>query len=463
MTFRKRRRPTPSFGVPPPFNPTVGQHATLGVPGIHPYCAMMQVAATDSYADYVICRGFDPRIRKFIDYAAGDPNNPGISVAKPYGKRVAGTYKVAEVYAAFLPTQGTVATFGSEVGMETYTPPSPTSVDWRVGQNPGTAPTSYSGGQPTALVDQITELTDHNGKYVQWMLVDSGPSESVFLLWGIAKENWTDNGASCDHVVVYTCDDCEGTNPTATEHTVLLPKTAEQDPNVVQDEVIAYTLANDGTYVAVTDYLDDKIGTVKMWALLSTGIPPGWAEMNGQANSIANGGTGINLRDRFVRCGRTPGARGGQEKHNHQIDVIIDVDVNVWVAFAEAILDNSTITIPDHSESDLDHYHALALDTLSIGWESESITWDGAAHNVWTEDQTRRVGCTGGPDEDNACGGTVWGPLSHTPVWSYDSGGLASAVSKAWAYSTASSYIEEEKHIPPYTDLIYIERIDNSA
>lgn len=172
MTFRKRRRPTPGFGVFPPYNAITGVHANLRAEGIHPYCAMMQVAAEDEYDDYVICRGFDPRIRKFIDYEEANADKPGISVAKPFGNRVAYRYQIGQVYPAFLPTQGT----------EDYTPPSPTAVDWRVGQNPGTVPDSSTGGHPQSLADTIEELTDHNDKYVNWMLIDSDPAILHFEL-----------------------------------------------------------------------------------------------------------------------------------------------------------------------------------------------------------------------------------------------------------------------------------------
>ena len=123
----------------------------------------MQVAAADTYTDYVICRGFDPRMRKFINYAAGDSDNPGISVAKPFGSRVKGQYHIGQVFPSFLPTQGTA----------TYVPPCPTAVDWRIGQNPGAVAAS-TDGHPQALVTAISALTDHNDKYVNWMLIQSG-------------------------------------------------------------------------------------------------------------------------------------------------------------------------------------------------------------------------------------------------------------------------------------------------
>ena len=120
----------------------------------------MQVAAADTYEDYVVCRGFEPRLRRFIDYEAGNDDKLGISVAKPYGNRVTGAYEIGEVYPVFLPTQI----------VDGYIPPSPADVDWRIGQNPGTAADPHDGGHPQALAEAIEEMTDHNGKSVNWLL-----------------------------------------------------------------------------------------------------------------------------------------------------------------------------------------------------------------------------------------------------------------------------------------------------
>lgn len=149
-----------------------GEQANLRQEGTAPYCAMMQVAAEDTYDDYVICRGFDTRILRFVDYAAGNPNKPGISVAKPYGNRVAGSYEIGEIYPALLPTQGNsgFADFRQVV----FTPPSPIAVEWRVGQNPGKVTGGgLDGGQPADLTDAIEILYDHNGKVINWLLIDA--------------------------------------------------------------------------------------------------------------------------------------------------------------------------------------------------------------------------------------------------------------------------------------------------
>lgn len=171
--FRPRRRPTPGFKIPPPFNPITGEYANLQTEGTWPYCAMMQIAAEDEYDDYVICRGFDPRILKFIDYEAGNPESPGISVAKPFGNRRKQQYAVGEIFPALLPIQGSLE----------YTPPLPVNVKWRLGQNPGvveddvTTPT----GHPTSLGDSVEMLYDHNNLSVSWLLIDHEPSDRHYL------------------------------------------------------------------------------------------------------------------------------------------------------------------------------------------------------------------------------------------------------------------------------------------
>ena len=181
--FRKRRRPTPGFGIPSPFNPIQGENANLRQDGVSPFCAMMQVAAEDIYADYVICRGFDPRILRFVDYAEGDASKPGISVAKSFGNRIIGRYQIAKVYPAFLPTQGNSDYSGFK--QLTYIPPSPVAVEWRVGQNPGVVTGASGGGQPDNLTDTIEILYDHNNKVVNWMLIDAAADVALRSITGI--------------------------------------------------------------------------------------------------------------------------------------------------------------------------------------------------------------------------------------------------------------------------------------
>lgn len=157
---------------------------------------MMQVAAEDIYDEYVICRGFDTRILRFIDYAEGDSNKPGISVAKPFGNRVAGRYRVAEVYPALLPTQGNAGF--QDFREVVYVPPSPIAVQWRLGQNPGVVTGGgLEGGQPEELTDEIEILYDHNNKVINWLLIDSS-AQSLGSLSGVATAVGTQSGGDHD-------------------------------------------------------------------------------------------------------------------------------------------------------------------------------------------------------------------------------------------------------------------------
>jgi hypothetical protein len=172
--IRKLIRPTPEFTIPPPYNPIRGDHNELQVYGTFPYCAIMQIAEEDKYDNYVVCRGFDPRILKFVDFQKGNQDKLGISVAKPFGCRVKDIrsngpkrYRIGEVYAAFLPTQGSTD-YNAH-----YIPPSPVEVLWRLGQNPGVNEDSPYGGHPKCIVDEISKLEDHNGQMVNWMLVNT--------------------------------------------------------------------------------------------------------------------------------------------------------------------------------------------------------------------------------------------------------------------------------------------------
>lgn len=147
MTLRKRRQPTPDFRLLPPYQPITGERAPLLAPGVHPYCAMMQVAVADTHDNYVICRGYDTRVKKFFDYEEGDEDKVGIAVAKPYSKRFARVYRVADIFPAVLPLM-------------------------RLGQNPGVA--ADSQGQPADLDEEIEILYDANEKVINWLLLDGG-------------------------------------------------------------------------------------------------------------------------------------------------------------------------------------------------------------------------------------------------------------------------------------------------
>ncbi len=156
--IKKRRRVASGFGIHPPYGPITGEHANLRDPGIYPYCAMFQVATEDIYADYVVCRGFDPRIKRFVEYDAADlANKPGISVAKPYGNRHSGLYLVGHMLPAAIP----------------YT---------QIGETPGVAATT--SGHPAGLDEEIEILYDHNSVAINWLIIEGQSSLRRFEMTG---------------------------------------------------------------------------------------------------------------------------------------------------------------------------------------------------------------------------------------------------------------------------------------
>lgn len=165
MTIRKHKNPTPHFRLPPPYSPVTGQEAPLSSRGVYPYVAMMQVAKTDVHQNYVVCRGHDVRFSKFYDYAAGDPDKPGIPVAKPYGRRRPCLYRVGQIFPAIIPLQ---------------TPnPQPASVPWRVGTNPGVA--TVSVGHPADLYETVTELYTDEGKLIDYMFLEGETQQDMIV------------------------------------------------------------------------------------------------------------------------------------------------------------------------------------------------------------------------------------------------------------------------------------------
>lgn len=191
--FRKRRRPTPHFKIPSPYNPIQGENANLRQDGVSPFCALMQVAEEDTRDDYVVCRGFDPRILRFMGT---------ISVAKPFGKRKPDTYQIGEIYPAFLPTQGN-ANF-IDFRQVTYFSPSPDDVLWRVGQNPGVAVGGLDGGQPENLDGEIEILYDDNDKVINWLLIDSNGESTPAIVFELTEQLERGVGELADATVVET-------------------------------------------------------------------------------------------------------------------------------------------------------------------------------------------------------------------------------------------------------------------
>lgn len=137
-------------------------------------------------------------------------------------------------------------------------------------------------------------------------LGDSDPIDSwsdIGVSWAKATANWTNASGNNSYVDCNKATDRAGTLGTGTVR-VYLPRAGGKDPNVRSGETIAYFLDPNGVAVAAGSYLDDKIGSVRMWAGASGSVPGGWAIMNG-----SQGGSGLNANGRFLE-GITSGSVG---------------------------------------------------------------------------------------------------------------------------------------------------------
>ncbi len=120
---------------------------------------MMQVAAEDTHDNYVICRGYDPRVKKFFDYVEDDADKVGIPVAKPWNHRGAGAYTVGHVFPAVIP----LTRIGQTSGV----------------RDPGDDEENPLLGQPEDLDEEVEILyTDEEDeserKVVNWLLLEAG-------------------------------------------------------------------------------------------------------------------------------------------------------------------------------------------------------------------------------------------------------------------------------------------------
>ena len=203
MVFRKRKSPTPHFKIPPPYEPMAGETAALQMTGIYPHCALMQVVEADTHCNYVVCRGYDPRDGEY------HTETPGFAVAKPYGKRFTGMYRVGQVYPAVLPLPA-----GFKEDATTVVP--------EIGQNPGRTKSSVGDdeclGHPPDLDTEVVLLKDDDGVYINWLLLDGGSAVVYFELleelvqWSgdivnAARKTWDPTANSGDGGFTVDCDD----------------------------------------------------------------------------------------------------------------------------------------------------------------------------------------------------------------------------------------------------------------
>ena len=227
--------------------------------------------------------------------------------------------------------------------------------------------------------------------------------------WAVAQSNWDfnpdsttypSNGGLMATVMCKESNDYLG-NGTAGRSDVIvyLPVGIGEDPNIVSGDVILFFETLDGLKVA-PGYGDFRIGAIRIDANADKGTS-GWAVMNGTENSVPNGGSGVDLRDKFLRQWNTTtesGDTGGGETGALDLQVIVSDSGG-------------------HS-----HMHELDQGSISEG--------SGSSVTIVTGTETSE---------------TDPGPSYSAAVQKVGGGGAASAVS-----------------IPPYRYVAMLERLNNS-
>ena len=173
---------------------------------------------------------------------------------------------------------------------------------------------------------RCVESAPTSGRTWAWFVRDS-----YTPLWAKVTSNWWDQRlADIPYVTARPSVDMSGgvsvydgslTYRPAISFDIYLPRIGNggavtaaanpQDPNVRTNDVIQYVQVHDGftsgpsaKFNAVGPYLDAKVGMAMMWPKFNGNIPAtrprGWGLMDGTENATALGGSGRDLRGRFL-------------------------------------------------------------------------------------------------------------------------------------------------------------------
>lgn len=275
--------------------------------------------------------------------------------------------------------------------------------------------------------------------------------------WGKAIFNWQydgtippSQGGSMAYVWVRRTDEDGNTPDYDNEVKVYLPVGAGSDPNVVADNVIFYYKTRTGIFLA-PGYDDGAIGDIK--SNISQSTLQGWGLMDGTANAITAGGSGVTATDRFMR----------------QYDVVGNIGTTGG---------SSSSSIPDHSAADLnaalDDHSAAATTSAGAhdhGGNTGSTAPDAHHHSLTTDSHgvdgdnstpvdivtgtcssaAKEPGCS--TDEDLAHTHTITNESAHT----HNTPTLSHNFSSGLSHGGGSVDL-----IPPYVYVAMLERLNNS-
>jgi hypothetical protein len=236
-----------------------------------------------------------------------------------------------------------------------------------------------------------------------------------------------------------------------------------------------------GGFRIVDDLLDDKVGTVKLWASNAT-VPTGWAKMDGTANASGNGGSGYNLTDKFVKGNGTLAATGGSTSYTpagsitiSSVSGTVSVTVadktytgtnTVSVALNLSTLESDPLDIVDHAQ----HYHETGISNINVEAGSGANPADpgggllasGGSIDSTAVNARAHLDSLGATPKATFIGASSYTTNADFSLSGWNHGhtatGSFSFSSGSGSFSGTPATIE-----PPFFRMFYIERLNNSS
>jgi hypothetical protein len=211
-----------------------------------------------------------------------------------------------------------------------------------------------------------------NGKYVivAFRPPNAGTATSGFC---VAEQNWQRNGnisfGSHDFVLVTRIADplADPVARVGGSFYVILTKSASRDPNVVASQILGYSVDPLSGYAfCTTDYLDDKIGTLK-WSDARGEIEGGFGPMMPVGWELVTAAEGLTLvAEGFVAA----------------VDPLLDSLYGSDQTSGET----TGVTVDDHAN----HHHAQQFNAVTVGGSGASVNsaWSTTGNESATQTHT---------------------------------------------------------------------------
>jgi hypothetical protein len=263
------------------------------------------------------------------------------------------------------------------------------TVDGGVGAEDADLARPFSGSAAVGDIVRMWSGQAEGGAPAYWFVGPAGGAAH----YGIVAGSFPNVEALPTDIDVHPCEDADGTNPdtstTLTVHVLGPPSRAAAlypadwptsgDPAMV----VGYVVDAAGELVALGDYADDPLGTVKPFIGTAWEVPRGWYVCDG------NNGT-PDLRDRFLAMADTKlgeGAGGESEHwhtlplHRHEVSSQVSSTVDVTTVEHEHDFTSNVHQHTFETESEDGHTHTGTDDFATV-----SGLTDPASNSIDPED-----------------------------------------------------------------------------